>query len=75
MTATIPGVPRPRGDLTDDELYVVANLQNQLATAQADYREYCVMLLTLRGRSFSEVSKATGLSTNTLQRWKRESSS
>lgn len=41
------------------------------AQAEAECREVMVGLLSA-GCSFAEVSKATGLSTNTLQRWKRE---
>ena len=41
------------------------------AEAQAAFRAVVVGVLA-DGASFAEVSKATGLSTNTLQRWKRE---
>lgn len=42
--------------------------------AEAEYREEVLAAMLHDGASFSEVSKATGLSTNTLQRWKREAS-
>ena len=72
MTATIPRVSRPRGVLSENEEHVVANMKAAASRAQDEYRSYCVFLLVERGRSFAEVSKSTGLSTNTLQRWKRE---
>ena len=71
--ATIRRVARPRGVLTEDEIRR-ANFLRQMADAAHDeYRDYVVRLLG-GGGSFAEVSKATGLSTNTLQRWKREAS-
>lgn len=39
--------------------------------AEAAYRTE-VLAVMAEGGSFAEVAKATGLSTNTLQRWKRE---
>lgn len=41
--------------------------------AYENYRARVVQALG-EGASFAEVSKFTGLSTNTLQRWKREAS-
>lgn len=72
MTATIPAMGRPRGELSEDEAYTAGMLKRKADEAQAEWRDYCVFLLVHRGRSFAEISKETGLSTNTLQRWKRE---
>lgn len=71
MTTTIPPVPRPRGELTEDEKRRAEFLREMADAARDEYRDYCVGLLAA-GRSFSEVSKATGLSTRTLQNWKRD---
>lgn len=72
MTATIRRVARPRGELTPAEVKTAQRLRERAEGEQANYRSYVVLLLA-NGRSFAEVSKATSLSTNTLQRWKRES--
>jgi uncharacterized protein YerC len=71
MSATIRRVARPRGVLSDEQVQEL-EYRRQLRDHWADaYRDLVVDLLS-EGCSFSEVSKATGLSTNTLQRWKRE---
>lgn len=69
--ATIQSVPRPRGELTDAQRALLSALGESAKKIQEDYRTAVVHVLS-KGASFSEVSKATGLSTNTLQRWKRE---
>ena len=69
--ATIQAVPRPRGILSDDQRHNIDQLRFRLDAVQAGYRKAITDALA-SGASFSEVSKATGLSTNTLQRWKRE---
>lgn len=71
MTATIRPMPRPRGMPTAAELMLMARIKERAEVAAKDYRD-CVASVLTNGASFSEVSKATGLSTNTLQRWKRE---
>lgn len=71
MTATIRRMARPRGELEAGEIRRAEKLRDQADAAQGEYRDYVVGLLA-KGRSFSEVANATGLSTNTLQRWKRE---
>lgn len=68
--ATIQPVPRPRGVLPAETLKDLAESKDWLNRAEANYKE-AVQSALIEG-SFSEVSKATGLSTNTLQRWKRE---
>lgn len=45
--------------------------ENRLDDAKTDLRRVTVEILA-EGASFNEVSKATGLSKDTLQRWKRE---
>tara|TARA_R100001244_G_scaffold6385_8_gene7504 strand:- start:2290 stop:2511 length:222 start_codon:yes stop_codon:yes gene_type:complete len=73
VTATIRRVSRPRGTLTDAQIRLLTRTAEKSEKAQAEYRAAVVRVLT-EGGSFSEVSAATGLSTNTLQRWKREAS-
>lgn len=73
MTATVRRVARPRGSLTPAQEKRLAKAAERRAAAEAAYRAE-VLAVMAEGASFAEVSKATGLSTNTLQRWKRESS-
>lgn len=73
MSTTIPAMPRPRGVLEPWRRSLIAQRREELRSAEVNYRVEVVLALT-HGASFSEVSKATGLSTNTLQRWKREAS-
>lgn len=67
---TIRRVPRPRGELSDRRERRLALAASARDKAEAAYRAEVVA--ALHEGSFSEVSKVTGLSTNTLQRWKRE---
>lgn len=62
---------RPRAVLTAEQFDRTNYLRQVADSARDEYRDWVVDLLA-DGCSFSEVSKATGLSTNTLQRWKRE---
>jgi transposase-like protein len=63
--------PRPRGELSDAQRRKISKAAKAVDDAEAAYR--AVVLAAMEaGASFAEVSKATGLSTNTLQRWKRE---
>lgn len=71
MTATVPRVPRPRGSLSDDQARRLARAAARRVEAEQAYRA-AVLAVMAEGASFAEVAKATGLSTNTLQRWKRE---
>lgn len=70
MTAMIRRVARPRGELSGATVRALAKAQERAASADADLRRLAVA--ALEEGSFSAVSNATGLSTNTLQRWKRE---
>lgn len=69
--ATIRRVARPRGELTEGQASWLKMAQDELDAWRGEYRARVVQVLA-EGASFAEVSKATGLSTNTLQRWKRE---
>lgn len=72
MTGTLRRVaPRPRGNLTAEQLRRLAKAGKKRDDATAAYRAEVVAVL-LEGGSFNEVSAATGLSKDTLQRWKRE---
>ncbi|MCW2950821.1 MAG: hypothetical protein JWN41_1834 [Thermoleophilia bacterium] len=71
--ATIRRVARPRGELTSAQLQRLSGAAMRSVEADKMYRAEVVAVLA-EGASFAEVSKATGLSTNTLQRWKREAS-
>lgn len=71
MTATIRRVTRPRGELTAQQQRRLTRADERRDAAEAAYRAE-VLAVMAEGASFAEVSKATGLSTNTLQRWKRE---
>lgn len=70
---TIGRVPRPRGVLSDQQREQIEFARASRDGWIAHYREVVVRALT-EGASFGEVSKATGLSKDTLQRWKREAS-
>lgn len=63
---------RPRGVLTTPEARAIDKARERKAAAEEAYRVKVVAALT-RGASFGEVAKHTGLSPDTLQRWKRES--
>jgi hypothetical protein len=71
MSATIRPMPRPRGTLSPAREHRLGVARYRAEQAQARYRDEVVGALA-DGASFSWVSEVTGLSTNTLQRWKRE---
>lgn len=71
--ATIRPVPRKRGVLSLEQMGCLSHLRQMADSYEDEYRDAVVDFLTSKGVSFSEMSKFTGLSTNTLQRWKRES--
>lgn len=64
-------VARPRGVLTDDQLRRLTKASQKRADAAHAYRAE-VLAVIAEGASYAEVSKATGLSKDTLQRWKKE---
>jgi len=71
MSATIRRMARPRGTLTEQQLKRLSGAAKRQVEADAEWRATVVAIMA-EGGSFAEVSKVTGLSTNTLQRWKRE---
>ena len=70
MADTIGRVPRPRGVLSDETLKRLARWKRDRDRTEANYRR--AVVFALREGSFSAVAEATGLSKDTLQRWKRE---
>lgn len=72
MSATVRRMSRPRGALTPEQLRRLTRSAEKRERAEAAYRAN-VLAVMAEGGSFAEVAKATGLSTNTLQRWKHES--
>lgn len=71
MPDSIRTVSRPRGELSSAQQRRLDRAAAKREAAETAYRSE-VLAVMAEGGSFSEVSKATGLSTNTLQRWKRE---
>lgn len=71
MSATVRRVARPRGEMTERQQRRWIRAENKVDDAKTELRRVTVEILA-EGASFAEVSKVTGLSTNTLQRWKRE---
>jgi DNA invertase Pin-like site-specific DNA recombinase len=66
-------MPRQRGELNTVRKHRLEFSRDRAEEAQRLYRKECLEALE-DGGSFSWVSEVTGLSTNTLQRWKREAS-
>lgn len=71
MKATIRAVSRPRGELDDDRRQALVEYAENAGRAKGELRAAALQALA-DGGSFAWVAEATGLSTNTLQRWKRE---
>lgn len=69
--ATIRPVSRQRGELTPAQKRRALRAATKAEEATAEHRAVIVAILA-EGASFAEVSKFTGLSTQTLQRWKRD---
>lgn len=67
---TIPRVARPRGELTQQQRRGLILAENKRDDAIHEYRRYLVDLLDA-GCSYSEVSRESGVSTSTLQHWKK----
>lgn len=68
---TLHPVTRPRGELDADRRKQLARLAGKAEAAKTDLRTAALAALA-DGGSFAWVAEVTGLSTNTLQRWKRE---
>jgi len=71
IDATIPRVSRPRGELDAARRKRLAKAAERADNAKADLRAEALRALA-DGGSFAWVAEVTGLSTNTLQRWKRD---
>lgn len=69
--ARIQTMARPRGVLTEKQAETLWRLHADARLAHEFFKSEVVAALE-GGGSFSEVARVTGLSTNTLQRWKRE---
>lgn len=69
--ATMRRVARPRGALSKEQQRRIQRAFSKQAEAERAYRAE-VLAAMAEGASFAEMSTFTGLSTNTLQRWKRE---
>lgn len=69
-TDTIQPVARPRETLSETTKVRLSAAKERRDRWEAHYR--ATVIAALEEGSFAEVSKATGLSTNTLQRWKKE---
>lgn len=74
MTATIRRVARPRQEMTPTQYRKWVRANSKADDAREDLQRVTLEILA-EGVSFAELSKRTGLSTNTLQRWKREAQS
>lgn len=66
-------VAHPRGDLDEETRRTLAALVNKRDAITDEIRAAVVAALAAGG-SFRAVHDATGISTTTLQRWKREHS-
>jgi hypothetical protein len=69
-SATIQPVARPRGELSEVENDRLLTAWGEWQFQQHVWRK--AALAAVEASSFRAVSEATGISTNTLQRWKRE---
>jgi len=70
MTATVTSMPQKRGLLSDIGRGRIAAAKKLRDAAEAAYREE-VLAEAERGASVRELAAFTGLSTNTISRWKR----
>jgi DNA-directed RNA polymerase specialized sigma24 family protein len=72
-TATVGGVPQKRGLLTPEAQKRLTHALESRANAESDLRS-AVLYAVENGGSVRELAAFTGLSTNTISRWKREAS-
>jgi uncharacterized protein YerC len=64
-----------RATLSDDDRYRLEEYRRDAELAQGAIAAYRTVAVEMVERSsYREVARLTGLSTNTLQRWKREAS-
>jgi ATP-dependent exoDNAse (exonuclease V) alpha subunit len=72
MTTTVGRVaPQPRGILSAEDQVRLTQAAEARAEADAEMRR-AVLVAVSRGASVRELAAFTGLSTNTISRWKRE---
>ena len=71
--ATVEGMPQKRGLLTDAEKRKIDAAAKEREVAEETYRA-AILAAAKRGASVRELAAFTGLSTNTISRWKREAS-
>lgn len=71
--ATVDGMPQKRGLLTDAEKRKIDTAAKGRDIADAAYRA-AIVAAAKRGASVRELAAFTGLSTNTISRWKRDAS-
>lgn len=72
-TPTVGGVPQKRGLLTPEDQVRLGQALGARVEADAEMRR-AVLVAVSRGASVRELAAFTGLSTNTISRWKREAS-
>jgi transposase-like protein len=71
MSATVGGVsPQKRGLLSDAGKKRIRAAEARRENAEAEYRQ-SILEEAERGASVRELAAFTGLSTNTISRWKR----
>lgn len=70
MSATVKGVPQKKGLLSEVGKQRIAAAKELRDTAEAAYREE-VLAEARRGASVRMLAEFTGMSTNTIGRWKR----
>lgn len=70
MTASVQPVARPKGDLTQADYNRLVRAVGRWELAEQEMKQ--AVAAAVEASSFRAVSEATGFSTNTLQRWKRE---
>ena len=70
MSATVGGVPQKRGLISDADQARIRTALQQRDEWEAALRE-TVVAAARNGASVRELAAFTGLSTNTISRWKR----
>jgi transposase len=70
MNATVRGVPQKRGLINDADQARIRTALRERDEWEAALRE-SVVLAAQHGASVRELAAFTGLSTNTISRWKR----
>lgn len=63
--------PQPRGTLSNDDRFAILKWKGRKAEAETRLR-LAVLKAAENGASVRELAAFTGLSTNTISRWKRD---